>query len=89
MKKKETEMLDSLYQLTSKYEDLSYNKGILSDSTISKIVEGTQNFNLEKQTTFYKQLLKVAETAKTEQEILDKGIAIRDSLLASTPKDGI
>ena len=83
MKKKETEMLDSLYQLTSKYEDLSHSQGILSDSTISKIVEGTQKFTLEKQTMFYKQLLKVAETAKTEDEILNRSLAIRDSLLKS------
>ena len=53
----------------------------LSISTIARITEGTQKLTMHDMTTFYKQLLELLQTTKTEEEILNKGLGIRDSLL--------
>ena len=80
MSKKEDLLQKAFHALVLRTAEM-FDKGTLSDFTILKIAEGTQNFTTEKRTTFYQQLLEVLETAKTEDEILSRGIAIRDGLL--------
>ena len=81
MKKASTEAIGTLlFQICLLTDNLISQKGIMSESTISKIVSNTQDYNLEQQEEFYTKLIPVLESATTEEQILENAQSIKKEI---------